>query len=164
MGRVLRTSLPDGYFHVFARGVAGEQIFRDDEDRRAFASVFALCEQRHNWTCHALSLLSTHYHLVLETTRESLSAGVHRLNSRYARHFNERYERFGHVFAERFGVRLIAREEYLHDACEYVLLNPVKAGLCDLAEDWPWSYSRLTRRRLTPAAPTRPPAGRWSVP
>ena len=34
--RVLRTSLPDGYFHVTSRGVNGCAIFRDDDDRRAF--------------------------------------------------------------------------------------------------------------------------------
>jgi putative transposase len=146
MGRVLRTSLPDGYFHVFARGVAGEQIFRDDEDRSAFVSILALCEQRHHWTCHAFSLLSTHYHLILETTRASLSAGAHRLNGRYAQHFNKRHERFGHLFAERFAARRIDGEEYLYDACEYVVLNPVRAGLCDLVEDWPWSYTSFGAR------------------
>ena len=143
MGRVARSSLPDGYFHVFARGIAGAHIFRDDADRSAFLGNFALCERRFAWTCHAFSLLSTHYHLVLETTRVNLSAGLHRLNGRYARKFNKRHGLFGHVFAERFSARLIESEEYLYDTCEYVLLNPVKAGLCDRIEDWPWSYSRF---------------------
>ena len=48
----------------------------------------------------------------------------------------------GHVFAERFGVRVIDGEERVFETCAYVLLNPVKAGLCERVEDWPWSYSR----------------------
>jgi hypothetical protein len=28
------------------------------------------------------------------------------------------------------------------ETCAYVLLNPVKVGLCERVEDWPWSYSR----------------------
>ncbi len=143
MGRVPRTSLPDGYFHVFARGAAGGQIFRDDADRSAFLRLLTPCGRRHAWTCHAFTLLSTHYHLVVESTRENLSAGLHRLNGGYARLFNKRHGLFGHVFAERFSARLIDGDEYLYDACEYVLLNPVKAGLCDRAEEWPWSYSRF---------------------
>ena len=79
---------------------------------------------------------------MLETTRENLSAGLKQLNGRYARRFNKRHERFGHVFAERFSARLIESEAYLYDACAYVLVNPVRAGLCDRVEDWPWSYSR----------------------
>lgn len=141
MGRVPRTSLPDGYFHVVARGVAGGPIFLDDADRAAFLRLVALCERRHGWTCHALTLLSTHYHLVLETTRERLSAGLHSLNGRYARLFNRRHGRFGHLFAERFAARVIESDEYLYDACAYVLLNPVRAGLCDRPDDWPWSSS-----------------------
>jgi putative transposase len=57
-------------------------------------------------------------------------------------HFNERYGLFGHLFADRFSARTIESEEYLYDACAYVVLNPVRAGLCDRAEDWAWSFSR----------------------
>ena len=34
------------------------------------------------------------------------------------------------------------RDEQFEDTCAYVLNNPVRAGLCALAEDWPWSGSR----------------------
>ena len=143
MSRVPRRSLPDGYFHVYARGAAGGAVFVDDADRSVFLATIRLCEKRHAWACFAFTLLSTHYHLVLETTRPNLSAGLHRLNGHYARRFNKRHGRFGHVFAERFSSRSIETEQYLYDACEYVVLNPVKAGLCDRAEEWPWSYSRF---------------------
>ena len=33
-------------------------------------------------------------------------------------------------------------EEYLAQVSEYVLLNPVRAGLCDHAAEWPWSATR----------------------
>ena len=32
--------------------------------------------------------------------------------------------------------------EHLVDVCEYVLNNPVRAGLVARVADWPWSYSR----------------------
>ncbi len=142
MARLPRNSLPDGIFHVYSRGVAGAPVFVDDADRSSFLKLLALCAQRQGWTCHAFTLLSTHYHLVVEATRVSLSAGLHGLNGRYARHFNRRHGHFGHVFAERFSARLIESEAYLYDACAYVLVNPVRAGLCDRIEDWPWSYCR----------------------
>ncbi len=53
------------------------------------------------------------------------------LHSSYAVRFNRRHGRFGHLFAERFSSRAIDSDAYLHDVCAYVLLNPVKAGLCD---------------------------------
>ena len=143
MARIARTSLPDGYFHIYARGIAsGSAVFPDDADRTFFVELLARCIDRHRWTCHAYTVLSTHYHLVVEARCASLSAGLHLLNSRYARRFNRRYDRFGHVFAERFQARVIESAEYLYDACAYVAQNPVAAGLCDAPEDWPWSYRR----------------------
>jgi REP element-mobilizing transposase RayT len=87
--------------------------------------------------------MGTHYHLVLETSCDRLSSGLQQLNWLYAMHFNTRYGLFGHLLADRFSTRAIEGDEYLFEACAYVLLNPVKAGLCDRVEDWPWSYSRF---------------------
>jgi putative transposase len=142
MARALRSSLPDGYFHVFARGTAGGgSLFRDDEDCLTFLALAGTEGRRHGWHCHAYCLMGTHYHLVLEARREDLSRGLQRLNGLYARYFNLRHDRFGHVFAGRFSARVIEDESYLYDACAYVVLNPVQAGLCDRVGTWPWSYS-----------------------
>lgn len=70
-----------------------------------------------------------------------MSRGLQRLNGLYGRYFNDKHGRFGHVFAGRFSARVIEDESYLYDACAYVVLNPVKAGLCTRSADWPWSYS-----------------------
>jgi hypothetical protein len=34
---------------------------------------------------------------------------------------------------------MIETDAHLKDACRYVALNPVRAGLCLFPEDWPWS-------------------------
>jgi putative transposase len=143
MSRVARSSLPDGFFHVASRGALGSAIYLDDTDRIAFLDLLRRCERRRRWRCHAYCLMTTHYHLVLESRRVELSHGLHWLNWLYAWEFNKRHGRFGHLFADRFSARWIDNEEYLFEACAYVVLNPVKAGLCDRAEQWPWSYCRF---------------------
>jgi len=57
---VLRTSLPDGYFHVVSRGVDGCAIVRDDADRRMLLAHLRICVERYDWTIHALCLMTTH--------------------------------------------------------------------------------------------------------
>jgi len=140
MGRVPRSSLPNGFFHVYARGALGSAIYLDDVDRHRFVDLLRRCERRSRWTCHAYCLMTTHYHLVLECSQVELSRGLHWLNWLYAWEFNTRHGRFGHVFAERFSARAIESEAYLYEACCYVLLNPIKAAMCDRVEEWPWSY------------------------
>ena len=143
VARVNRSSLPDGFFHVTARGIPERAIYLDDPDRASFVRLLRRTEARHGWLCHAYCLLTTHYHLVVECTRASLSDGLRELNGLHARAFNQRHGRFGHLFSERFSTRAIESEEYLYEACAYVLLNPVKAGICARDEDWPWSYTRI---------------------
>ena len=142
MARVPRTLLPDGYFHVISRGVAGCDIFNDNTDRRDFLRHLWRCVERFDSTIHALCLMTTHYHLVLHSTRDGLSQGLQQLNGRYAQEFNERHGRFGHLFSDRFTSRVIEGEDYLVQACRYVVENPVRAGLCESAEDWAWSHLR----------------------
>ena len=142
MARVLRSTLPDGYFHVFTRGVADTVIFRDDEDRRWFLALLLNAARRSAWELHTLCLMTTHYHVVLQSTGARLSAGMQWLNGLYAQSFNRRYDRHGHLFGARFGSRVIEGEDYLERVSAYVLLNPVRAGLCDRAADWRWNATR----------------------
>jgi putative transposase len=139
MARLRRSDLPDGVFHVTARGVAGTAVFRDDEDRRRFLHLLGRAVERHDWTCHAFCLMGTHYHLVVQATRDDVSAGIQWLNGTYAQSFNRRHERWGHLFGARFGSWVVDRDEHLAATCRYVLQNPVRAGLCRNAEDWAWS-------------------------
>jgi putative transposase len=134
-----RRDLDDGFFHVTARAVGGDALFRDDADRSDFVGQLARCTCAFLWVCHAYCLMTTHYHLLVETSRESLSRGMHRLNGVYAQRFNARHERRGHVFEGRFEAYVVDSEEHFAAAIEYVLSNPVRAGLCDSSAEWPWS-------------------------
>ena len=142
MPRTPRGHLPDGLYHVTSRGVDRSAIFGDETDRVVFLRLLADTSERFAWRCHAFCLMGTHYHLVIEALRAQLSAGLHCLNGTYAQAFNHRYKRTGHVFGHRFHAWVIESEEHLEATCRYVVLNPVRAGLCTNASDWPWSGPR----------------------
>lgn len=145
MARTPRRNLPDGIYHVTTRAVAGERAFRDDDDRRYFLGLLAKVGCDYRWTLDTFCLMTTHYHVLVESTREGLSDGLRVLNGDYARAFNRRYGRRGHLFADRFASWLVESDEHCDAARTYILLNPVKAGLCARVADWPWSGSRHGR-------------------
>lgn len=124
---------------MIARGVAGSPIVIDDEDRQVFLALLRSTAARHRWRLHAFCLMTTHFHLVLETREPNLSRGMQRLLSVHAQEFNRRWQRFGHLFADRFTSRIIGDDEYLEDVCRYVFDNPVTAGVVRAPSDWPWS-------------------------
>ena len=139
MARPHREQIAGGMFHVTSRGNRRQSIYHDDDDRRQFLilrdRVVRLCA----WRVLAYCLMTNHFHLLIETPAPNLSAGMHRLNSSYAKYFNERYSVDGHLFDRRFGSRLVETEEHLNDALRYIAFNPVEAGLCAHPREWRWS-------------------------
>jgi putative transposase len=111
----------------------------DDDDRRAFFDVLAQCCGRLDASVLAYCLMGNHYHLVLTTRRPNLSALMRHLNGVYAQNFNRRHGKVGHVFQGRFKSVLVDREAYFLELCRYVELNPVRADIVQVPQDWPWS-------------------------
>ena len=89
----------------------------------------------------AWCLMENHVHLLVEDGGGVLSSAMHRLGTIYARHYNERAGRVGHLFRGRFLSSPVETESYLLEAVRYIHNNPSKAGLCP-AEDYRWSSYR----------------------
>ena len=123
--------------HAAWRGAG--HIFEDADDRDLFVELVWRAADRHSWDCIALCVLGTHDHVVLKHGRATCPPGCGGSTGN-RRAFNAKRS-LGHVFAGRYSARAIHREEYLYEVCSYVVLNPVRAGLCDLVEEWPWSFS-----------------------
>jgi REP-associated tyrosine transposase len=133
-----RSALGDGLFHVTARGNAGMKIYLDETDYRTFLALMRDVARQHSWTLFAYCLMPNHFHLVVRARGSDLSAGMSALNGTYGRRFNRRHRRYGHLFQGRYGTRLIDEERRL-DVRDYVMENPVRAGLVADADDYPWS-------------------------
>ncbi|MEP6471659.1 MAG: transposase [Acidobacteriota bacterium] len=144
MSRPLRLEFPGALYHVTSRGHERGTIFRDAHDRRHFLNLLASVVLDQAWLLHSYCLMGNHYHLLIETARATLSRGMHSLNARYSQHFNQRHERAGHVLEGRFKAILIQKEAHLLEIHRYIVLNPVRAGIVDRPEDWPWSNYRAT--------------------
>lgn len=139
MPRPLRLQVAGGIFHICSRGVRRLPLFHDDQDRLLFLQLLVLVCARYGWRCHAYCLMTNHYHLVIETSQANLSAGMQALNSRYAQLFNLRHGYAGHALERRFYSELIESDEHLLLLARYIVLNPVRAGLCRTPGEWPWS-------------------------
>ncbi|WP_229590786.1 REP-associated tyrosine transposase [Pseudodesulfovibrio sediminis] len=139
MARPLRIEYPDAFYHVIARGNARLPIFEDDSDRECFLALLGTVSDRFNFVFHSFVLMGNHYHLLLETPDANLSAGMRHINGVYTQSFNRRHGRSGHVFQGRYKAILVDAEEYLVQLSRYVVLNPVRAGMVEKAEEYPWS-------------------------
>ena len=144
MARPLRIEFPGAVYHITARGNARQPIFLDDSDREFFLELVSSVVARFNWLCHAYCLMGNHYHLLIETPEGNLSRGMRQLNGVYTQLFNRRHKRVGHLFQGRYKALVVDKDAYLLSLCRYVVLNPVRVGLVQRPEEWPWSSYRAT--------------------
>ncbi|OGR68833.1 MAG: hypothetical protein A2081_01120 [Elusimicrobia bacterium GWC2_61_19] len=150
MARPLRIEYPGAVYHIAARGNRRTEVFLDEEDRKMFFAVLTEVVHRFNAVCHAYCLMGNHYHLILETPEGNLSRTMQHLNGVYTQLFNYKHNKVGHVFQGRYTGILIERETHLLEACRYIVLNPLRAGLCATPEAWPWSSYRATAGLASP--------------
>lgn len=136
MTRPLRIEFPGAVYHVTSRGDRRESIFETAQDERLLLQILANALER--FSAHALAwcFMRNHYHLVLQTREANLSRLMRHVNGTYTQRFNHRHGKVGHVFQGRFHAVLIDHDAYLLEACRYVDLNPVRAGLVQDPADW----------------------------
>jgi REP element-mobilizing transposase RayT len=114
-------------------------IFRDNADRQVLLVLLKGVVVAYGWDLYAYCLMRNHFHVVVITTTANFSDGMQRLLSAYARYFNHRHARGGHLFKRPFKSEPIKNERQLAIAVAYVGDNPVRAGICMDAGDYRWS-------------------------
>ncbi|HSS81422.1 MAG TPA: transposase [Gaiellaceae bacterium] len=142
MPREPRIEVPGGIYHVSSKGNRGCVVFEDDFERRTFLKLLSLVTRRCGWACHSFCLMSNHFHLLVQLDIAGLSAGMQQLNGSFARFSNKRHGNVGHLFRNRFWSEEIATDSHLLEAARYIVLNPVRAGICARPGDWAWSSYR----------------------
>ena len=77
--------------HVMSRGHRKEEIYEDDEDRRIFLKTLGQACEKAGWEVHAYCLMSNHFHLVIETPKPTLVAGMKWMLGTYTARYNARH-------------------------------------------------------------------------
>ena len=137
----VRNQSESGFYHVICRGVGRQIIFEDDDDRTCFLRLLASGMKHTNTELYAWCLMDNHAHLLIRDEGNHLSELMRLVLGKYARYFNGRHERVGHLFQGRFKSEPIDSEEYLLSVIRYIHQNPAKAGM-GTVEGYRWSSYR----------------------
>lgn len=138
-----RIRAPKYFFHVTARGNNRQDIFQTDTDKLDYLArlrdIFAAGKIR----LLSYALMTNHPHLLVQDiVGGNLPLAMQRLHGGYARAWNRRYGRSGHVFTERYHAEPVGSDEHLVNASCYIHNNAVWAGMVKSAEEYRWSSAR----------------------
>jgi putative transposase len=143
-----RRVVPGGLtYELRAFSIDETPLFPDDACRAYFLAHLRKVSARYRLRVRAYCLMRTHYRLLVSTTDANLSAAMRDLNGIYARWFNRRHGRRGHLFGERFDDEMVETDSHLLDRIRDMALGPVRVGLAATPAAWPWSsYASLIGR------------------
>lgn len=143
MARPLRIQFPGAVYHVMARGDRGQEVVRDDQDRRRWLETLGDACVKTGWRVHAFVLMDNHYHLLLETPEPNLVDGMKWLQGTYTQRYNRRHGMHGHLFQGRYKAIVVDNgkaENYFQVVSTYIHLNPARARLIRVGEQPLTSY------------------------
>ncbi len=138
MPRKPRLHQPGGLYHVILRGNNRQPIFFDNDDRHRWETLIEVGLGVHMHRIHAYCWMTNHVHMAIQCHERPLSGFMRFVASQYSRATNKKMHRTGHLFERRHRAILVQADSYLKELVRYIHLNPIRAGMVDVIEDYPW--------------------------
>lgn len=139
MARVVAEAVPH---HITQRGNNRQDTFFLPDDRRYYLETLRAKCRDHGVSLLGYCLMTNHVHLVaVPSSANALAQALGQAHGNYARWFNGRYRRSGHLWQNRFYSSALGGT-YLETALAYVDLNPLRAKLVKQAEEYEWSSAK----------------------
>ena len=128
-----------GIYHIILRSINQHIIFEEDSDYRKFLYIMSDCRKKYDITIYAYCLMDNHIHILLNSPAEKLPTFFQSLGSVFVRWYNNKYQRCGHLFQDRFHSTTIEDERAFLSVLIYIHNNPVKANICRFPSEYRWS-------------------------
>lgn len=128
------------HYHIYNRGVGGHHLFQTVEHYLYFLRLLEEKHELHEVVIAAHCLMPNHFHMLLRAEADgAISSLMQGLCSSFSQGINHQLGRQGPMFAGRFKAVPVRQEEYYVHLARYIHRNPLKAGLVNRVDNWPYS-------------------------
>lgn len=136
------------YFHVITRGINGDYIFDQDEEKSKILSLYSQADR--NWKILGYCIMSNHTHFLIEVDQiQDLSKEMKSVNIKYSNYYNKKHNRKGYLFQNRFKSVAILNENQLYQNLRYIHNNPQLAHIVKSREEYKYSsYNEFFQKSL----------------
>ena len=149
MARTGRTISGTGFYHIMVRGINREFTFGQIRERNYFKKILQKHLDEYDIEIHAYCIMSNHAHFILKSKYiNQISFYMSKVLAEYANYYNYKWNRNGHVFQGRFKSECINDARYYWECIRYIHMNPVKAHMTKMPEEYRYSsYKEFKSRK-----------------
>lgn len=140
MPRNARNCINTTFFHIMVQGLNKEYIFNQNDDKAQYLKLINIIRVEFRVDIIAYCIMDNHVHILVQTdTIEQLSKFMHKINTLYAKYYNNENNRVGYVFRDRYKSQEIYSEKQLRACVNYIHNNPIKAKICKFPYEYKYS-------------------------
>ncbi|MFQ3544444.1 transposase [Halobacillus rhizosphaerae] len=139
MVRKPRVKSANGIYHIVMRGINKQTIFEMEEDKHKFLETLLRYKQVSRFELYSFCLMDNHVHLLLKESHETVSQFMKRICSSYVYWYNQKYDRCGHLFQERYYSDCVQTLSSFFAVLRYIHQNPLKAGVVEDVWESKWT-------------------------
>lgn len=140
MSRQARRLSRTGLYHIIFRGISRQNIFEEEKDYEKLKEILMQVKKEMCFEIYAYCFMTNHVHLFIkERNMGEISKIMTKILSHFATWFNIKYDRSGALFSNRYKSEPIEDERYYISLIRYIHQNPVKAGIVNKIENYPYS-------------------------
>ncbi|MFA5069094.1 MAG: transposase [Candidatus Omnitrophota bacterium] len=138
-----RVYINNGCYHIIARGNQKQQIFKQDGDYLKYLVLLKKYKKIYSFKMYGYCLMLNHIHILGQVANApNLSKFIQVVNRTYTAHFNNSYNKVGHLWQGRFKSKIIVKDQYLINCVNYIECNSVRANLVSNPDEYMWSSYR----------------------
>jgi putative transposase len=143
MPRIRRFIPVDSALHIMCRGNNRQNIFNNDNDKLYYWHLLNELKKENNINFFHYCIMDNHIHLIVWLSCASkLSKFMKQLNLSYYNYYKKLYGYWGHIWQGRYKSNVIETDGHLLHCGKYVELNPVRARIVSLPEEYAFSSYR----------------------
>ncbi len=143
MPRTARSLISNSAYHIVTRGNQRQKVFFENEDNERFIRTVMRYKKKFETKIYAYCLMPNHIHLLADPLEKMLlNKFMHGINMSYAKYFNHKYKKCGHLWQDRFKSFIVTKDSYILNCVNYIEYNPVRAKMVEKPEDYKWSSYR----------------------
>lgn len=140
MARANRHFIPGQIWHITHRCHKREFLLKFGKDRKEWTEWLHEAKLRYGLIVFNWVVTSNHIHLLLldEIGREAIPKSMQLIAGRTAQRYNQRKNRKGAFWEDRYHATAIEAESHLLRCLVYIDLNMVRTGVVDHPSEWPF--------------------------
>jgi putative transposase len=139
---------PARTFFTTTKTSMGRRLLQSERKAGLLVDVLRSLVAERKFTLHDFVVMPDHVHLLMTVEDEmTIEKAMQLVKGRFSHRLSHEFGHKGEVWQRGFSEVQVLGQESMIQHREYIAMNPVKAGLADSPEKYPYCYQHLAKKK-----------------